>query len=97
MVQFFFIAPSLEQEGLVRELLRRIQDLRKAADLDISDRIDVVYAASEKLAAAIALFKDTVMSETLAVSLNAGTPDENWATTSDAFGDETITIALKKA
>ena len=35
------LTPELEQEGLAREFVRRVQDLRKQADLDIADRITV--------------------------------------------------------
>ena len=37
------ITSELRAEGLARELVRRLQDLRREADLDVSDRIDVRY------------------------------------------------------
>ncbi|MBN2047868.1 MAG: isoleucine--tRNA ligase, partial [Anaerolineaceae bacterium] len=66
------LTPELEQEGLARELVRRIQDLRKQADLEISDRIEVVYSATPGLKAAIAAFEEYVMSETLTVMMREG-------------------------
>ncbi len=91
------LTPELEQEGLVREMLRRLQDLRKAADLDIADRIAVVYSASEKLAAAMALHEEKIMAEVLAVSLKQGEVPADWPQVTEAFGGEEITLALQKA
>ncbi len=43
------LTPELIQEGLAREFVRRVQDLRKSAEFDIADRIDVFYRASDLL------------------------------------------------
>jgi isoleucyl-tRNA synthetase len=91
------LTPELEQEGLVREMLRRVQDLRKTAELDIADRIEVVYSASEKLAAAMKLHADKIMAEVLAVSLTEGDVPADWPQVTEAFSDEEITVGLKKA
>ncbi|HZU87077.1 MAG TPA: isoleucine--tRNA ligase, partial [Anaerolineaceae bacterium] len=50
------LTPELVKEGLARELVRRIQDLRKQADFDIADRVRVYFRASPGLAEAIAVF-----------------------------------------
>jgi len=60
---------SLLREGLVRELVRRIQDQRKVAGLDLADRIHLSLQAGERLAAAVREHRAHLMSETLAVSL----------------------------
>lgn len=91
------LTPELEQEGLVREMLRRVQDLRKTADLAISDRIDVVYQASEKLAAAMKVHVEKIKAEVLAVSLVEGEVPSGWETVSESFGGEEFTVGLKKA
>ncbi|MRR29654.1 isoleucine--tRNA ligase, partial [bacterium] len=71
------LTPALVREGLAREFVRRVQDLRKTAGLEISDRIRLYYQASEGLAAAVVDFKAYIMSETLTVELvNAAPPDE---------------------
>ena len=66
------ITPELAQEGLAREVVRRIQTLRKDADFDISDHIEVVYEADGNLATAISQFADYIKGETLARTLVAG-------------------------
>jgi isoleucyl-tRNA synthetase len=66
------LTSELLQEGLAREVVRRIQTLRKDADFDISDHITVVYEAEGNLAEAISKFADYIKGETLAKSLVAG-------------------------
>ena len=44
------LTPELHREGLARELVRVIQDARKAAGLDVSDRVDVGIRASGQIA-----------------------------------------------
>jgi isoleucyl-tRNA synthetase len=60
---------SLEQEGYARELVRRIQQLRKDANLAISDRIVTYIADSTLLSQVLDHFGDYVRDETLTVDL----------------------------
>jgi isoleucyl-tRNA synthetase len=89
------LTPELEREGLAREFVRRVQDLRKSAGLDISDRIVVRYEASKKLAEAIHAFADYITGETLCVDLASGLLADA-ATAEDAFDGETVKVALTK-
>ncbi len=88
---------KLVKEGLAREFVRRVQDLRKTADLDIADRIRVAYRASAGLEAAVQAFQGYISSETLAVELTAGKIPANVPTVSDSFDGEQVTIAFVKA
>lgn len=90
------LTPELVHEGLAREVVRRVQDLRKSAGLDISDRIIVRYAASQTLSKAMATFKEYIATETLAVDMAEGDVPEGWALTVDQFDGETLTIGLKR-
>ena len=47
------LTPELRAEGLAREVVRRIQDLRKSGGFDIADRVVTYYSASPELAGAI--------------------------------------------
>ena len=60
------ITPELEQEGLAREIVRRVQELRKQADYDLTDRIAVTYKAEGKLAEAIVAYGRDIADEVLA-------------------------------
>ncbi len=87
------LTPELAQEGLAREAVNRIQNLRKSAGLDVTDRIAITYEASPQMAAALAAHAAHVRNETLAVELSAGVPQG----VSERFdvGEETLYIGLE--
>ena len=70
------ITPELKAEGQAREVVRRIQNLRKEAGFDLADRIVTVYQAEGELAAAIEDWHDFIAAETLSVELRPGEPPE---------------------
>jgi isoleucyl-tRNA synthetase len=84
-------------EGLAREVVRRVQDLRKSTGLEISDRIKVVYSATPQLAKAIQAYREYITGETLTVKMDAGTPAAPLALDTDSFDGETLTVGLAKA
>jgi isoleucyl-tRNA synthetase len=89
------LTPALVQEGLAREFVRRVQDLRKQMDLDISDRIKVQYAASVGLTEGVEAFRDYVMGETLTVDLQKATGAPDWF--QDTFDGESLALKIEKA
>ncbi len=90
------LTPELVKEGLAREFVRRVQDLRKQADLEISDRIRLYYMATPLLSEAVKDFAAYIQTETLSVEMVESLPDENLPTTKDAFDEQEVTIALKR-
>ncbi|MEL6821380.1 MAG: DUF5915 domain-containing protein, partial [Calditrichota bacterium] len=70
------ITPELASEGIAREFVNRIQNLRKDADLDVTDRIAVYYAAPETVATAIAKESEYIRLETLATELENSLPKD---------------------
>jgi isoleucyl-tRNA synthetase len=94
------IDEALEQEGLARELINRIQNLRKGAELDVSDRIALVVecAGEGKLAGALARedLREMIQGETLATSLavNEGAALEHRG--EDEIDGETVALSLEK-
>ena len=70
------LTPTLEREGLARDLVRLIQSARKEADFHISDSIHLAIEAPSELAPAIEEFEDLIKSETLAVELSLGPAGE---------------------
>jgi len=57
-------------EGLAREVVSKVQNIRKEMDLNIVDRIDIDYSADDEIMDAINSFKEYIMNETLCVNLN---------------------------
>jgi isoleucyl-tRNA synthetase len=91
------LTPELVKEGLAREVVRRVQDLRKQADFDISDRIRVIYAATPLVLEAINSFSDYIKTETLAVELVPGEVSGDMPISTDEFDSERVTIGIVKA
>ena len=68
--------PALLREGWARDIVNRLQTMRKEADLQVTDRIRVRYDLPAEIAAAVRQFTDYIMAETLAVKLSpASLPD----------------------
>ncbi len=64
------LTDDLRREGVARELVNRIQNLRKAAGFEVTDRIDtVVYADAQEIGAALASFGEWIGSQTLSRSV----------------------------
>ncbi len=63
---------DLVREGIARELIRTVQDARKQAGLEVSDRIVLGVSGSAGVQAALARFREHLMAETLAVRWQVG-------------------------
>jgi isoleucyl-tRNA synthetase len=63
------VTPELRLEGLARDLVRAVQDLRKSAGLAVADRIELAVKAEGEVAAAVDAHRDYLLGETLATSL----------------------------
>ena len=63
------ITDELKKEGTARELINRIQNLRKECDFEVTDKIDVKIEAKEDVAESLQTFKEYVCNQTLALSI----------------------------
>jgi isoleucyl-tRNA synthetase len=91
------LTPELVQEGLAREFVRRVQDLRKTAGLEISDRIRLYYKVSDLLYLAVKNFGEYIKAETLALELVPGPVPDELPRISDSFDGEQMIVGVKKA
>ncbi|KKU78648.1 MAG: Isoleucine-tRNA ligase [Candidatus Peregrinibacteria bacterium GW2011_GWA2_47_7] len=66
------VTPELQDEGNVRDIVRSLQELRKKAGYDISDRIYVYVKASPELQRAVTKFAEFIAKETLAIEIQEG-------------------------
>ena len=64
------ITPQLREEGMARELINRIQNLRKEKGLEVTDKIELSVQKHTEISAAILNNNEYICSETLAVNLN---------------------------
>ena len=94
------LTDDLISERISREVVRRIQDLRKDADFDIDDHISVKYEATERFAKAIDQHKAYITSETLTDELQQGKPDDGYHSQTFEFDreldGERITLAVRQ-
>jgi len=90
------VTPELRLEGLARDLVRAVQDLRKAAGLEVADRIELAVKADGRAAAAVAAHHDYLLGETLATSLHAAPQGDGHDARVDLDGQE-VRIWLRPA
>ena len=64
------ITKELKMEGIVRDLIRQVQNLRKKSNLNVSDRIIFALSGNQKIHDSISKFKDYFMNETLIESFS---------------------------
>jgi isoleucyl-tRNA synthetase len=73
------LTPELVAEGLAREFVNRVQNMRKDAGFSVTDRIRINFEGPARVAEAVQRMSDYVMSETLATQVNAGRDGaEHW-------------------
>jgi len=83
------LTPALIAAGSVREVIRFIQERRKSDGLDISDRINLTWNATEEIAAAIESDKQHIADEVLALSM---VRDSSLAVTDAEVGVEVVLV-----
>ncbi len=88
------LTPELEREGMARDAVRFIQDSRKRAGLEVSDRIAITYQTEGELKRALEDFGDLVADEVLAVEFAPGTPSGEVFRT--AIDDIELVIQIRK-
>jgi len=77
---------ALRREGLARELVRAIQDARKQAGLEVSDRIVLMVGGDPAVVAAVDEHRDYVLSETLASRWERPPPERAFVAEHDETG-----------
>lgn len=88
------ITPELRREGLAREIIRHVQAARKAAGLNVDDRIALSLSSqAEELTQAIQEHQATIATETLAEAITEG--PFSYATTVSIEGEE-LAVSLQK-
>jgi isoleucyl-tRNA synthetase len=63
------VTEELRNEGLARELINRIQNIRKSQNFDITDKVNVLLTSNEQTDAAVAAFKDYIAGQVLASNI----------------------------
>ncbi len=94
------ITEELKKEGIARELVNRIQNLRKETGFDVTDRIEVaIYADGqngEEIRSALAMFGEYVAQQTLAKKVEVSPLPAAEGAAEIEWGEENIWIQVKK-
>ncbi len=93
------ITPELADEGMARELVRRIQNLRRSADFDLTDRIITFYTGSDPIRRVMESFGDYIRQETLSDELREGGPEDGAHSEEKPrkLNGEEVSLAVKRA
>ena len=88
------VTDELRQEGIARELVNRIQNLRKSNGYEITDKIAVTIESNDEVNTAVANFKDYIAAQVLAQSLIVADKVENPIALD--FEDFVVNISIEK-
>ena len=89
------LTPELIEEGYVRELISKIQTMRKDADFDVTDRIAVTIEADDKLSAIAEKGAEDIKRGVLALSVTLGAPEEGAVSQEWNINGEKAVIGVK--
>ena len=87
------ITEDLKNEGLARDFIRAVQNLRKESGFEVSDRIRTGWSGPSEIRAAVEAFEDRIAEETLSVALFF---EERLQGTSVKIGDSDCVLRLEK-
>jgi isoleucyl-tRNA synthetase len=90
------LTPELEQEGFARDVVRHVNNMRKDAGLEISDRITLAYEAAGDVAAAFMNFAAYIQQETLADVVTAVSLSTPLYQSTVTIGDQSVNLSLQK-
>ena len=91
------VTPELAREGLAREIVHRIQDMRRSANFDIADHIVTYYQGGPEVSSVIAAFGGYVAQETLSNRLLEAVPDSGAYVQEYQIDGIKVTLGVMKA
>ncbi len=90
------LTPELTAEGTARDVIRALQNARKDAGLNVSDRITLTIQANPDISNAITTHKDFIASEVLATHIMIGTATGGFISQPIKIGDSEIIIGINR-
>ncbi len=91
------LSPELEAEGIARELVRRLQTMRRSSGLDITDHIVTYYQGGDSLRRVMSQFADYIKQETLTRDLISNTPPDGSYTEKFRISGYEVVLGITKA
>ena len=91
------VTPELAEEGLARELVHRIQNLRRAADFEVTDRIVTYFQAPDEISRVMTgSYADYIRQETLSEELMVGVPQDGAKSESLKVDGMEVTLGVRR-
>jgi isoleucyl-tRNA synthetase len=90
------VSAELAEEGLAREIVHRLQTMRKTAGFEIADYIVTYYQGDDYVKQVMTNYTDYVKLETLSRNLIEGKPEEGVATETFKLNDHAVVLGVKK-
>ncbi len=90
------LTEDLIREGYAREVISKLQTMRKEAGFEVTDRIHVTYTGDDELAAAVEAFRDMITRTTLALSLERGEGQEGTVSREWDINGKKAVLGVKK-
>ncbi|MBQ5894274.1 MAG: class I tRNA ligase family protein, partial [Rikenellaceae bacterium] len=90
------VTDELRREGVARELINRIQNLRKDSGLEVTDKIAVEVEALDELSESLAVFGEYVAQQVLAVEIKAVAEPAGEFTATTDLDEKPLRIALSR-
>jgi isoleucyl-tRNA synthetase len=91
------LSPELEAEGMAREVVRRLQTMRRSAGLDIADHIVTYYDGGDSIQLVMNKFADYIKQETLTRELVSAVPPDGSYIEKFRISSYEISLGIKKA
>jgi isoleucyl-tRNA synthetase len=90
------IPPELLSEGVAREIVRRLQTMRRSAGFDIADHITTYYQGDDYIRQVMTDFADYIKQETLSKKLVEGVPEKDIFTESHKLSGHDVLLGVKR-
>ena len=91
------LTDDLVREGFAREVVSKLQTMRKETGFEVTDRIHVAYTGDDELAAAVDAFADMICKTTLALSLERAEAGDGFAAKEWDINGKKAVLAVRKA
>ncbi len=89
------ITPELMLEGIAREMVSKIQNMRKEAGFEVADKINLYYEGDGTIDEVMSTFKEDIKADTLSVSVENEVPYDSYSKTWN-INDRQVKIGVKK-
>jgi isoleucyl-tRNA synthetase len=90
------LSEELVQEGIAREFVNRIQNMRKEANFEVTDRISIGFTGADNIKEAVVSMSDYIKKETLAEEIQISELEVSDFTKTWEIGEEECTISIRR-